>query len=156
MGDTSWTLWETFSPHEDSQAERQAAQGGSTVSDPGDFKDLTAHSPEEPGLTSELLLLWTRSWNRDLLRSLPAWTLLWIYNILWSYNDPIFITAEKRKKITRTFFFCLISKSQISSFWLKQTNIKLLIICKVIPLKVAVFLSMATWNYSYVFCFLWL
>lgn len=47
----------SFVCHEDSQAAGQAAHGGYAAFSPGGFQDLTGHSPAQPGLTVELLLL---------------------------------------------------------------------------------------------------
>lgn len=48
---------ETFL-HEDSQAVEQAAQTGCAICNLGGFQDLTGQGPEQPGLTSDLALLW--------------------------------------------------------------------------------------------------
>lgn len=62
-----------FPPHEDNQVVEHADLRGSTVSSPAGrrgLQDLTGYSPEHLGLTSELILLVTESWTRDLLKSI--------------------------------------------------------------------------------------
>lgn len=41
------------------------------------FKNPPGQSPEQPSLPPRLMLLWAGGWTEDLLRSLPAWIILW-------------------------------------------------------------------------------
>lgn len=71
------TFWLVELPHSFSPALQQAAQRGCTVSSLRGFPDLAKQWPEEPPLISWSTLLWAAGWNRDLLRSLPAWITFW-------------------------------------------------------------------------------
>lgn len=42
----------------------------------GDFQDSVALNPEQPSLTSELILLWAGDWAVSLWRFLPIWAIL--------------------------------------------------------------------------------
>lgn len=56
----------------ESEAVKQVSLGGCAIFAPGGFQALTGPSPEQPGLTPELALLWVGGWTRDLPRSHPA------------------------------------------------------------------------------------
>lgn len=61
-----------ISPHENTQRVGWAAQRGCPVSVLGVFQDPIGGYPEQPGLISQLLLLWVGGWARGFLMSPPA------------------------------------------------------------------------------------
>lgn len=62
--------------HEESQAFEQFAKRGYTVSILGGFPNPTGWSSKQHGLT----LLCARVWTSNLLRFLPTWAILWLYD----------------------------------------------------------------------------
>lgn len=51
-------------------AKQQCSQRGCALSIVREFQDLTGQSPEQPGPTPSLTLVWAWGWTRNLLRSL--------------------------------------------------------------------------------------
>lgn len=106
-----------------SPAVEEAAQGGCAAFSLGGFQDLTGSNPEQPELTSGLILLWVASWTRDLLGLFPTWNNLWFITCFKTFPGAF-------KSLPSLTFFCFGMKIlwTISKSTSKRTSFKITVL----------------------------
>jgi len=78
-------IWRNFFHSKGSQSTGTEAQRACAVFILGGFPNSTRSTLEQPGLTSELTMVWAEGCSRDLLMSLPTWIILWSYEKIMHY-----------------------------------------------------------------------